>query len=165
MSSLKWDSIIIKMIMDKWPNFLAFTFKEFPFPVDRYIEYVDGNVVSEGEIHFMIKFKQHNGGNYHQEGLITVDLENNPLENKILSHFEFDNCVTMGDRLMFYINAEQSNVEDVAIQMVGMLMGTTREEKNYVENEPIIGNVFTVDYKVARVSFRFVNPDRLIEFY
>ena len=36
--------------MDKWPNFLAFTFKEFPFPVDRYIEYVDGNVVSEGEI-------------------------------------------------------------------------------------------------------------------
>lgn len=49
--------------------------------------------------------------------------------------------------------------------MVGMLMGTTREEKNYVENEPIIGNVFTVDYKVARVAFRFVNPDRLIEFY
>ena len=82
-----------------------------------------------------------------------------------MSHFEFDNCVTMGDRLMFYINAEQSNVEDVAIQMVGMIMGTTRQEKNYVENEPIIGNVFTVDYKVARVAFRFVNPDRLIEFY
>ena len=89
--------------MDKWPNFQTLTFKEFPFPVDRYIEYVDGNIASEGEIHFMIKFKQHNGGNYHQEGLITVDLEDNPLENKILSHFEFDNCVTMGDRLMFYI--------------------------------------------------------------
>ena len=39
------------------------------------------------------------------------------------------------------------------------------KKKKYVENEPIIGNVFTIDQKVAKVAFRFVNPDRLIEFY
>ena len=37
--------------------------------------------------------------------------------------------------------------------------------EEYVENEPVIGNVFTIDQKVAKVAFRFVNPDRLIEFY
>lgn len=33
--------------MDKWPNFQTLTFKEFPFPVDKYIEYVDGHIASE----------------------------------------------------------------------------------------------------------------------
>lgn len=46
-----------------------------------------------------------------------------------------------------------------------MVMGYSRKKKKYVENEPIIGNVFTIDQKVAKVAFRFVNPDRLIEFY
>jgi len=44
-------------------------------------------------------------------------------------------------------------------------MGYSRKKKKYVEKEPIIGNVFTVNQKVAKVAFRFVNPDRLIEFY
>lgn len=43
--------------------------------------------------------------------------------------------------------------------------GVFSKEKKYVENEPIICNVFTIDQKVAKVAFRFVNPDRLIEFY
>ena len=43
--------------MDKWPNFQTLTFKEFPFPVDRYIEYVDGNKQGFGVLNF-----ENNGG-------------------------------------------------------------------------------------------------------
>lgn len=77
----------------------------------------------------------------------------------------FDNCITNNDRLVFYINAEQSNINDAGLSAIGMVMGYSRKKKKYVENEPIIGNVFTIDQKVAKVAFRFVNPDRLIEFY
>lgn len=73
--------------------------------------------------------------------------------------------ITNNDRLVFYINAEQSNINDAGLLAIGMVMGYSRKKKKYVENEPIIGNVFTIDQKVAKVAFRFVNPDRLIEFY
>ena len=151
--------------MDTWSPFQTFTFQEFPFPVDRYEEYIGGRLVAQGNVHFNIKFKQHKEGCYTQGGVITVNLVNNPLYNKILSSFEFDTCITMGDRLMFYIYAQESNVQDVSLEMVGGILGYTRRQKNYVKNEPIIANVFTINQNVAKVAFKFVNPERLIEFY
>ena len=71
----------------------------------------------------------------------------------------------MGDRLMFYIYAQTSNIHDVSLDMVGGMLGYTRSCKNYEANEPIIANVFTVNQQVAKVAFKLVNPDRLIEFY
>ena len=79
--------------MDRWPIFQTLTFREFPFPVDRYEEYVDGKLISQGEVHFEIRFKQHNGGIFTKAGLITVNLHNNPIPEKILSKFEFDTSV------------------------------------------------------------------------
>lgn len=83
--------------MDRWPIFQTLTFREFLFPVDRYEEYVDGKLISQGEVHFEIRFKQHNGGIFTKAGLITVNLQNNPIPEKILSKFEFDISQTMID--------------------------------------------------------------------
>lgn len=159
--------------MDKWPSFQTLTFREFEFTAKQCIEYVDGNVNLKSNVNLKIIFKQHNGGNYNNGGLITVDIIDlnkncaanaGVLNNKIIPHIEFDTCITMDDRLMFYIHAEKSNIWDFALQMVGDMMGFTRPEKNYVANEPIIGNVFTEQGNIAKIAFRFVNPDRLIEF-
>jgi len=40
-----------------------------------------------------------------------------------------------------------------------------RLNKYYDSNEPIFASVFTISHNVAKVSFTFGNPDRLIEFY
>lgn len=109
--------------MDTWSPFQTFTFQEFPFPVDRYEEYIGGRLVAQGNVHFNIKFKQHKEGCYTQGGVITVNLVNNPLDNKILSSFEFDTCITMGDRLMFYIYAQESNVQDVSLEIGRWYLG------------------------------------------
>lgn len=37
--------------------------------------------------------------------------------------------------------------------------------EEYVENELGIGNIFTINQKIAKVLLRLVNTDRLIEFY
>ena len=37
--------------------------------------------------------------------------------------------------------------------------------EEYVENEPVIGNVFTINQKVVKLAFCFINLDRLIDFY
>ena len=151
--------------MDQWPAFQTLTFKEFPFAVDRYEEYIGGKLVTQKNVNLNIKFKQHSNGAFTNGGLITVDLINNPISDKICSSFEFDRCITMGDRLMFYIYAQTSNIHDVSLDMVGAMLGYTRSCKNYEANEPIIANVFTVNQQVAKVAFKLVNPDRLIEFY
>lgn len=150
--------------MDTWPSFQTLNFMEFSFHVNKYNEYINGNLVSTGMTDFNIVFKQHNHGYLQNGGLITVDLINNPLTSKIISKMDFDLCITMGDRLMFYIYAEKSNVDDFALNMAGEILGYTRNEKNYTKNEPIICNVFTEKYNVIKVAFRFVNPIRMIEF-
>ena len=151
--------------MDHWPSFQVFTFREFTFSVERYQEYVSGCMVNSGYINCRITFKQHNNGDYFKGGRISVQIKENPLTEKILSSFEFDTCVTMGDRLMMYICAEKTNVNDTSLLMMRTLMGHTRERKEYVTNEPTVGNVFTTNQQIVRVAFKFVNPDRLIEFY
>ena len=150
--------------MDRWPNFQTLTFREFTFSAESYKEYVCGCQVDSGFINCSITFKQNNNGNYHQGGRISVEIKGNPLSKKILSTFDFDTCVTMGDRLMMYIAARRSNVYEPSLFMMAKLLGTTREEKDYVTNEPTVANIFT-NQQIVRVAFKFTNPDRMIEFY
>lgn len=151
--------------MDCWPSFQVFTFRGFSFSVERYQEYICGCLVDSGFINCDITFKQHNNGNYFQDGSISVQINGNPLKDKILSSFEYDICVTMGDRLMMYIAASQMNINEPALLMMASLLGVTRERKEYVTNEPTICNIFTTNQQIVKVAFKFVNPDRLIEFY
>ena len=151
--------------MDRWPSFQTFTFREFSFSADRYEEYIGGCLVNSGYIKCDISFKQENNGDYFKGGLIRVRIGNNPLADKILSSFDFDTCVTMGDRLMMYIAARQCNVNETSLYMMASLLGVTRERKEYVTNEPTVCNVFTTNQQICKVAFKFANPDRLIEFY
>ena len=151
--------------MDHWPSFQYFTFREFSFSVDSYKEYIGGCLVNSGYINCLVTFKQDNNGNYFQGGRISVQINDNPLNDKIISSFEFDTCVTMGDRFMMYIAARQSNVNEPSLFMMAKLLGTTRDRKKYVTNEPTVTNIFTTKQQIAKVAFKFANPDRLIEFY
>lgn len=151
--------------MDRWPSFQIFTFREFTFSVERYKEYVCGCLVNAGYISCDVNFKQHNNGDYFQGGRISVQIKGNPLTDRILSSFEFDTCVTMGDRLMMYIAARQANVNEPSLLMMASLLGLTRERKEYATNEPTVCNVFTTNQQIVRVAFKFANPDRLIELY
>lgn len=151
--------------MDRWPSFQVFTFKEFTFSVESYKEYVCGCLVNSGYINCEVTFKQHNNEDYFKGGKISVQIKDNPLQDHILSSFEFDTCVTMGDRLMMYIAARQSNVNETSLFMMATLLGITRERKEYVTNEPTVANIFTTSQQIVRVAFKFANPDRLIEFY
>ena len=82
-------------VMDRWPNFQTLTFREFSFSAERYKEYLGGCVIASGYVNCLIHFKQHNNGDYHQSGIITVRIQNNPLADKILSSFEFDTRVKL----------------------------------------------------------------------
>lgn len=150
---------------DNWPMFQDFSFQEFHFPVDRYEEWEPGRIVASGEVHFNIRFKYNSGGLFSRKTSIDVLLDNNPMPKKIISSVKFDRATTNGERILFYIAAEQTNVQNTALLMLSSMLGYTRDHKYYDSNEPIFASVFTINHNVAKVSFSFGNPDRLIEFY
>lgn len=87
------------------------------------------------------------------------------MPQKIISSVKFDRATTNGERILFYIAAEQTNVQNTALLMLSSMLGYTRDYKYYDSNEPIFASVFTINHNVAKVSFSFGNPDKLIEFY
>lgn len=150
---------------DNWPMFQDFSFQEFRFPVDRYKEWEAGRLVASGDVHFNIYFKYNSGGFFSQNVCIDVQLENNPMSRKIISTIKFDRATANGDRILFYVAAEQTNVQNTALAMLSSLLGYTRSKKYYDSNEPIFASVFTINHNVAKVSFSFSNPDRQIDFF
>ena len=150
---------------DNWPPFQDFSFQEFHFPVERYEEWEAGRIVASGEVHFNICFKYNQGGFLSRKVSIDVLLEGNPMSKKIVSQMKFDRATTSGERILFYIAAEQTNVQNASLAMLSSILGFTRNYKYYDSNEPIFASVFTINHNVAKVSFSFGNPDRLIEFY
>jgi hypothetical protein len=150
---------------DNWPPFQDFSFQQFQFPVDRYEEWKAGRMVASGEVHFNIFFKYNKGGFLNRKVGIDVLIDRNPMPKKIISQMKFDRATTSGERILFYIAAERTNVENASLSMLSSVLGYTRGHKYYDSNEPIFASVFTINHNVAKVSFTFGNPDRLIEFY
>lgn len=150
---------------DNWPPFQDFSFQEFHFPVDRYEEWESGRMIESKEVHFDIRFKYNSGGFLSREVSIDVQLVGNPMFPKIVSNIKFDRATTSGDRILFYIAAERSNVQNPSLAMLSSILGYTRDDKHYESNEPILASVFTINHNVAKISFTFGNPDRLVEFY
>ena len=87
------------------------------------------------------------------------------MPSKILSNFKFDRAITSGDRILFHIAAERSNIENTSVMLIENILGPTRSFKEFKSNEPILSSVFTINFNIAKISFSFGNPDRLIEFY
>ncbi len=122
-------------------------------------------MVASGEVHFNIFFKYNKGGFLNRKVGIDVLIDRNPMPKKIISQMKFDRATTSGERILFYIAAERTNVENASLSMLSSVLGYTRGHKYYDSNEPIFASVFTINHNVAKVSFTFGNPDRLIEFY
>lgn len=150
---------------DNWPSFQDFSFRGFTFPVDRYEEWEAGRIIASGEINFNICFKYNSGGFFRRKTSIDVVLENNPIPQKIMSSVNFDKATTNGDRILFYVAAKQTNVQNTALDTLSLILGYTRGSKYYDSKEPIFASVFTINHDVAKVSFSFANPDRLIDFF
>jgi len=139
------------------PPFHDFLFDSFTVPVKRYEEYSAGRLISKGTSSLTIFVKK--------KDKISVTLVGNDLKDKIITEFEFDLFITLNDRLQLTINPKQTNVKDVLFSMLTQFIGHTRENKNFVNTEPIVGHVFTENRNIVKVSFKTTNPEKLIEFY
>jgi hypothetical protein len=145
--------------MDTYEPFKEFLLIEpFTFFSRKYIEYRDGEVISDGFTNNKIKVSKNLNN-------IDVSILNNTISSKITGSFNFDLIITLNDRLQLTIFPKNTNVEDVLFTQMKWFMDYTREEKQFTSIEPIVGHIFTEDGEITKLSFMMANPRRLIEFY
>lgn len=66
---------------------------------------------------------------------------------------------------MFYSTPATTNVQNTTLALLSSIIGYTREQKNYEDNEPVVASIFTINQNVVKMAFSLANPDRLIEIF
>ncbi|MEO2148057.1 MAG: hypothetical protein ABGW56_03255 [Flavobacteriaceae bacterium] len=79
---------------------------------------------------------------------------------------EFDLCITQNDRVqLIKIPSSGNGDNNMAISALKMMLGATRGHTDFKSNEPYCCNIFQQDGQLAKITFSFSNPEKIIEFY
>ncbi len=149
-------------MFDQFEPFQKVSKQNFAFQPSRFETWVGGKMLSSGRTNAIIYANV-----VQQEGSEKIELIfNDQALNTELSHKNiFDEFVTATDRLQLIVIPEETNAENTAIMMFKMLIGATRHRKNFTKSEPFCCNLFLQNGTIAKVTFSFSNPEKLLEFY
>lgn len=145
--------------MNTFEPYKTFRFDTFNFNATGYREYGDGALLSEGRVDVFVLCKMR------KNGVIKVYLINNSLTNKILSEFEFDLLLVLEDSMQLAIFPQNTNVDDALFSCLKPTVPYTRECKQFAPNEPIMGHIFTKNMSIVKITFKMIEPGRVVEFY
>ncbi len=136
--------------------------QNFEFKPSRYETWIDGKIVSSGITESIISAKiiMQDGSEKVEITFLDANLNTELAQKNI-----FDEFVTGTDRLELIIIPEETEVEIMAMTLFKMMIGATRQRKDFNSNEPFCVNLFLQKGVIAKVTFTFSNPEKLIEFY
>lgn len=148
---------------DSFEPFKQLDIQEFNFKPNRFEIWESGQMVNSGETNQIISAteKQTENG---KGALITINDSN--LFQHISQTNDFDIFMTSKDRLQLVkVPSSGNGDENMGISMFKMTIGATREHTDFNSNEPYCCNLFLQDGRIAKITFSFSTPEKLIEFY
>lgn len=96
---------------------------------------------------------------------IEVHLTNaDPITTLVESMF-FDEIITLHDRIQLINVPDETNIQDIGMQTLKMMIGSTRSQKHFLSGEAYCCNIFQKNKNIAKVTFPLSNPETLVEFY
>ncbi len=149
-------------MFDKFEPFLRLEKQNFNFKPNRYETWMNGQIISSGLTTAVIVARSNN-----QDGEEKMEIlfDSPTLDKELASKNIYDEFITSGDRLQLITIPEQTNVENRGIMMFKMNLGATRLHKDFNNNESYCCNLFLHKGTIAKITFAFSNPEKLIEFY
>ncbi len=149
-------------MFDRFDPFQKLRKEDFSFQPIRYETWIGGKMVSSGKTNFAISAKvvKQNGNEQ-----VDVTFFDTDLNHELASSNTFDDYRTSTDRKQLLIIPEETNVENMAINMCKLLTGVTRKRKDFGSNEPFACNLFFQNGVLVKITFSFSNPEKLMEFY
>lgn len=149
-------------MFDKFEPFKSVQKQNFTFQPTRYELWMGGEMVGSGKVGAVISAKV-----IKFEGVekVVVGFSDAKLNGELAENNVFDEFITSNDRLQLVTVPQVTNVENVGIMMFQMNIGATRQRKDFNRNEPFCCNLFLQDGAIAKVTFSYSNPEKLLEFY
>jgi hypothetical protein len=150
---------------ENWDEFEAFKVlqkQSFTFQPTRFETWIGGKMVGNGSVTALISANTINQ-NGNERMLVKFDEPN--LKAEILSELIFDTFITASDRLQLITIPEVTNSNNMAIAMFKMIIGATRDNKNFISTEPYCCNLFLKNGVLSKITFSFSNPEKLVELY
>ena len=95
---------------------------------------------------------------------VEVSFTDSMLSNEIVINSIYDEFIVLNDRLSLITVPVMTNIDSMQMITLKTMFGTTRLEKDFKANEPFVCNLNTIKGQLAKVSFIFGNPAKLIEF-
>ena len=135
---------------------------DFTYSPSRYESYSQGKLTSEGRLSGGVSFKKivKDGQERTQ-----VSFEDSFLKSIFQLGLTFDIFGANNSRMMFMTLPQRTNVENIALQSLPLSFGYTRDYKNFTNKEPYACSLFALNGNIAKISFSFSNPEKLIELY
>lgn len=149
-------------MFDKFEPFQQLQKQNFDFQPTRFETWKGGKMVSSGKTNSLISARVIQQDSTEK---MEVTFTDSNLNNELTQKNVFDEFVTATDRLQLITIPEETNVENVAIMMFKMTVGATRQRKDFSNGEPFCCNLFIQSGRIAKVTFSYSNPEKLIEFY
>ena len=147
---------------DKFQPFQELQKQNFTFQPLRYEIWVKGKMVKNGHTSSMIKA---NVVMQNSSELVEVLFSDENLNDELASRNIFDKLITANDRLQLVVIPQESNSENMGIMMFKMIIGATRKNKHFNNNQPYCCNLFLQNNTLTKITFSFSNQEKLIEFY
>lgn len=148
---------------DSFEPFKQLDIQEFNFKPNRFEIWKNGQMINSGETNQIISAIEHQTDNG-KGALITINDTN--LFNSISQENDFDVLMTSKDRLqLIKIPSSGNGDENMGISMFKMTIGATRNHADFQPNEPYCCNLFLQEGSIAKITFSFSTPEKLIEFY
>ncbi len=144
--------------MDSYTPFQQVSLTPFVFQASRYEEYKDGQKINYGPTSIIVRCTRLDGDR------VKCIIGNNDLYDKLMS-CEFDECITLHDRMLMLSCPEETNAHIPIVSMLQVTTGPTCYSRNYQSIEPVVGSIYTLNGYVVKMSFTMANPERLIELY
>ena len=147
---------------DKFEPFKSLQKQDFAFRPTRYETWKGGKMVDSGKTNSIINARV---VNVDGDEKMEVTFNDTKLNSELANRNIYDEFVTANDRLQLITIPNETNSQNMGIQMFKMTIGATRQHKNFNSNEPYCCNLFLLNGKIAKVTFSYSSPEKLVEFY
>ena len=148
---------------DSFEPFQKLNIQEFNFKPNRYEIWKGGKKIDFGETTQIITNREKQTAN----GTVSViSFDDSNLYSELAKENDFDLFITSTDRLqLIKIPSSGNGDSNMGITMFKMTVGATRSHTHFSSNEPYCCNLFLEDGQIAKITFSFSTPDKMIEFY
>lgn len=147
---------------DKFEPFKGVHKQPFTFRPSRYETWKEGKMIASGSTILPIKANLINSGG---EEKVEIVVEDTSLHTELAARNVFDEFITATDRQQLITIPAETNSTCVGMVNMQSIVGSTRKSKHFTANQPYCCNLFFKEGSIAKITFSFGSPEKLMEFY